>query len=258
MRPVYGKESSSLPPLRARAIAAFRERGVAGMAGGALREARERLRRASESGTVAQRRTFGPRTFVLDGTAYRYFYHRYNTTWRNERIVEIPVAQRAVEAAKGRRILEVGNVLAHYYRGTHDILDKYERAPGVVNADVVDFRPGKEYDLIVSVSTIEHVGFDEEPRDSTKTLRAVEHLKTLLAPGGTMLVTVPLGYNPDLDALLREGRFPFTKIRTLKRVSADNRWQEVAWDEVKDARYGAPFPAANAVLIGMLEKERSS
>jgi len=90
------------------------------------------------------------------------------------------------------RILEVGNVLAHYYPHQHDVLDKYEQAPGVMNGDVVDFRPGKLYDLIVSISTLEHVGWDEEPRDPLKFLRGVEHLTTLLAPGGRMLVTLPI------------------------------------------------------------------
>jgi hypothetical protein len=38
------------------------------------------------------------------------------------------------------------------------VLDKYEQAPGVINEDVVSFSPPQKYDLIVSVSTLEHVG----------------------------------------------------------------------------------------------------
>lgn len=258
MRTIYGSESAALPPLRERAAAAFRARGVSGLAGGALREAREAVHRGAEVGAVLRRRALGPRTFSFDGASYPYFYHRYNTTWRNERVVEVPIAQRAVADAVGRKILEVGNVLAHYGEVRHVVVDKYERAPGVINADAIDHRTDDRYDLIVSVSTIEHVGFDEEPRDATKTLRVVEHLRTLLAPGGRMLVTVPLGYNPDLDAMLREGKFPFTRIRTLKRISADNRWQEVPWEDVKHARYGAPFPAANAVLVGTIDNKEAS
>jgi len=51
-------------------------------------------------------------------------------------------------------------VLSHYFAVKHDIVDKYEIAPSVVNEDLVNFKPGKKYDLIVSISTLEHVGWD--------------------------------------------------------------------------------------------------
>src|SRR2546430_9278756 len=63
------------------------------------------------------------------------------------------------------------------------------------------FRSGP-YDLIVSVSTLEHVGYDEDPREPDKAARAVRNLLGLLAPGGTMLATIPIGHNRDLDDAL--------------------------------------------------------
>lgn len=195
-----------------------------------------------------------PKTFTFQGEAYRYFYHPYNTTWRNERAVEVPIALRKLQSCRSGRILEVGNVLSNYMRCEHDIVDKYEEADGVLNQDVVDFQPPEKYDLIVSISTLEHVGWDEEPREPKKILRALENLKTrCLAPGGQIVVTLPLGSNPEMDRLLKDGTIQFTKQFYLKRVSKDNEWIEVDWVDVSAAKYGNPFPCANGVVIGIIE-----
>jgi hypothetical protein len=57
------------------------------------------------------------------------------------------------------------------------VADKYEVSPGVINKDIVEFVPPQKYDLIVSISTLEHVGWNEQPREPTKLLRAIEHLR---------------------------------------------------------------------------------
>lgn len=49
------------------------------------------------------------RFFTFRGKQYRYFYHRYNQTWKNERAVEIPIARELVQEYRGRSILEVGS-----------------------------------------------------------------------------------------------------------------------------------------------------
>ena len=201
------------------------------------------------------------KTFTFRGDTYRYFYHRYNTTWRNERSVEIPIIYRFVKERDEVTVLEVGNVLSHYFPVRHDIVDKHEHSPRVINQDIVDFHPQKKYDLIVSISTLEHVGWDElyagwdkGARDPTKALRAIENLKELLAPKGIMVVTFPIGYNPYLDRLLRDGKIPLTALFCLKRISKDNEWKEVSWSDVLDARFGSPFPNANGLIIGIFRK----
>ena len=72
----------------------------------------------------------GRRTFTFQGKAYKYLFRRYNTTYANERAVEIPIAMEVVRGHPEERVLEVGNVLAHYYPHHHDVLDKY----GVANS----------------------------------------------------------------------------------------------------------------------------
>lgn len=111
----------------------------------------------------------------------------------------------------------------------YDILDKYEKADSVINQDVVGFHPSKNYELIVSISTLEHVGWDENPRNPYKILRAIENLKRCLATGGKLVVTLPLGYNFEMDRLFQGGRMQFTKQYYLRRISGDNKWVEAAW-----------------------------
>ena len=81
------------------------------------------------------------------------------------------MARDFLEHHSSGKVLEVGNVLSWYGPVHHDVLDKYEVTSGVINQDVVDFVPRHQYNVIVAISTIEHVGWDETPRDPTKVLR---------------------------------------------------------------------------------------
>jgi hypothetical protein len=190
-------------------------------------------------------------TFFIQGKTYRYF----DTfkTWLGERAVEIPIVMEMVRKYEGGNILEIGNVLSHHVRFEHDVIDRYEIANGVKNEDVVDFKSEKKYDLIVSISTLEHVGWDEKPRDDLKIPRAIENLKTLLTPrGGTIIITFPLGYNSVLDKLVKDGVIRFSKLYHLLRISKGNEWEEAAWEDVQDVRYNTPLPFANGLLIGII------
>ena len=195
-----------------RGLKIFREEGVKAFIQKILSYACTRLRIIFEY--YYHRIFMSRKTFIFNGKTYYYFVHKYNTTWKNERAVEVPIIWDIVREHYrwGKRVLEVGNVLSHYFRIFHDVLDKYEIAEGVINQDVVDFKPTWKYDLIVSISTLEHVGWDEEPKEPEKVLKAFENLKQCLNPGGKIIVTLPLGYNPELDELLKERRMKFTKL----------------------------------------------
>lgn len=192
-------------------------------------------------------------TFTFQGKAYPYWLHKYNHTWRNEREVEVPIVWDAVQQARGKRILEVGNVLSHYFPVAHDVVDKYEVAPGVLNEDVVDYTPKAPYDLIVSISTLEHVGWDETPREPGKVGRALDNLRACLAPGGRALLTMPIGYNPEVDQLARGDDPRLTRRHYLKRVSSSNDWVESDWNGVK-APSGRRWPGEERVLVGIIER----
>lgn len=195
--------------------------------------------------------------FRCKGEVYRYFCHWHNEAWGNERTVEIPVIWRLVKRHRGKKILEVGNVLSNYFPVTHDIIDKYEKAPNVLNEDIVSFRPLCKYDLIVSISTLEHVGWDEEEKNPRKILAVIQNLKNMLSPGGKIVVTLPLGYNCELDKLLEAGELNFDRKYCLQRISADNRWKEAGWVSRGDFKYNSPFPFSNWLVIGVIENARA-
>ena len=50
----------------------------------------------------------------------------------------------------GARGLELGNVLSHCRSVQHEIVDKYERAPGVQNIDVGDLTTHDQFDFIAA------------------------------------------------------------------------------------------------------------
>lgn len=189
--------------------------------------------------------------FVLGGESYRLLRRVYGLTWVTERAVEVPVAQRLIERHRGGRVLEVGNVLSHYMRVDHEIVDKYERAPGVRNVDVLDLPAEPGYDLVVAISTLEHVGRDETPREPARAVRALEHLRGLLRPGGTLFATVPVGYNRALDHALADGPH---ELRAMRRAP----WREVAPAEALQCPYDFLVYRATAVLFVMADSLRSS
>ena len=166
-------------------------------------------RAIAKSAVYAQypfRRVAWHQTVVYEGVRLRCFAHPYNATWRNERAVEIPIARNFItNQPRGSRGLELGNVLAHYQPVTHTVVDKYEIAPGVINEDIVDYVAPLPFDWSISISTIEHVGFNEPVLDTTKSAAAIGRLRSLLSPGGRLLVTAPRGFNPGLDACVTDG-----------------------------------------------------
>jgi hypothetical protein len=193
------------------------------------------------------------RTFELAPERHAYFLHNYNLTWSNERAVEIPIVWSEVCRRRGGRVLEVGNVLSHYFDVRHQVLDKFERGGSILNEDAVSFRADRPYDLIVSISTLEHIGWDEDPRDPGKIARTVANLSAQLAPGGCLVATLPLGYNADMDRQLAAGSLPFSRCRYLRR-SGLTTWSEVAWEQVAGATYGDRWPGTRGLVIGYVER----
>ena len=201
------------------------------------------------------RRFKSAETFEFQGKRYHYLIHRYNTTWKNERSVSIPIIWEIVEKyqKEGKSILELGNVLSYVFPVHHEILDKYEKARNIINHDIVDYNPNKKYDLIVSVLCLPCIGWDETPRDPNKIIRALANMNNLLNHGGRIVVVLGLGYNTDLDSHLKEGKIRFDAQRYMKKIS-HYEWREATWEEVKDSKYDYSIPTATGLLIGMNEK----
>ena len=193
--------------------------------------------------------------FDFNGNKLKYYRHNFNLAYQNERTVEIPIATWFLNAQEGAsRILEVGNVLRNYgCRIKRDVLDKYDLSRGIINQDVLVFFPKEKYNAIISISTMEHVGWDEPDRDPNKIPAALANLRdNCLLPGGVMMVRLPLGYNPYFDEYLKIGGDVFSEKYFLKRISFANEWQQVQYAEVIESKFGEPYNNANVMFIGIM------
>jgi cyclopropane fatty-acyl-phospholipid synthase-like methyltransferase len=178
----------------------------------------------------------------------------------SERAVEIAIIWEEVKKYDAERVLEVGNTLSYYYPVRHDIVDQFDKAERVINVDIVDFFTPKKYDLIVSISTMEHIGKDEGrytggentmSESPDKIIHAVDKLKNFLNQKGRIIITAPLGYNQTFDTLLKGGLF--TNKRYLRRISKNNRWVEIDESGIGYAKYNEPFKLANVLAICSIE-----
>lgn len=205
------------------------------------------------------------RYFLFDRRRYKYFYHNYCLTWLNERVVEMPIALDVLKQHNPEDVLEVGNVLSHYSDSHHTIVDKYEKSKKVINQDIINFQTNRRFKLIISTSTIQHIGWDEarfrqdalkhnRPEvDKSKIVETISHLLTLLAQHGQIHISAPLGYNPVLDETIFRKELPLDKFQFMRRVTGDNLWVQCDETEVRNNHYNRPFKFANALFIGSMK-----
>lgn len=203
--------------------------------------------------TVTIFKIFYPfKSFNFNRKKYRYVYKQYNHTWRNERCVEIALALPLLNSST----LEVGNVLSHYSNIPHTTIDKFEEGEGVIQEDITVFKSNKKFDCIISISTLEHVGFGDdgqyaEEYNPEKLLFAIQNIRSLLSDGGIALITVPLGYNPFLDKYINSSALPLSELYFMKKVGKYS-WVQVSYKEIIRIKYNKPFRFANAIMIGVL------
>jgi len=198
---------------------------------------------------------FENKNFRFRGQKLQYIIRRYNSTYSNERMVEIPIAIDYLKRFKGKRILEVGNVLCHYTNVRHEVLDKYEKHKAVTyNEDICTFAPKKKYDLIMSISTLEHVGFDERDPSAHDKKKIYDAFANIIKQGKEVMFTFIMGFNPHLDKALLSGelskKFGFS-FYFMKRVDFFH-WKEIKHPEIK------VYSLADRTLaIGIKEEKKS-
>ncbi len=189
-------------------------------------------------------------SFEYQGRALPLTYHRHNVTWANERAVEVTIAREYRDRYAGKCVLEIGNVTSHYFDVRHLILDKYEKGTDsvpVINQDVVDFATDRRFDLILSVSTVEHIGFDDDGDSRQKIPLTISKCRNMLQPGGIFLITVPLGYNPVLDDLIAADELGCERATYIRR-DARRKWARCGKEDALRCEYGRPFPYANCIM----------
>lgn len=193
--------------------------------------------------------------FIVSGKKYKYCIKRHNSV-DNERVIEVPYSIAFVlnNKDKSRNLLEVGRVLSNYTNIRHDVVDKYETGHGIINRDIVNYNTKKRYDLIVAISTVEHIGYDEQKKTKDKALKAILNMIKLLKKDGELLITVPLNYNPEIDDILIHRKIKFSEKHFMKRVSWLNMWEETDQEDAFKYKYNGKYSAANAVAFLIYKK----
>lgn len=187
-----------------------------------------------------------PNTFKFKNKMYYYCKSFDRYSFSTERAIEIPII--LGELRENMNILEVGNVLHGHCKIKRDIIDKYERGKNVINCDILNYNPDKKYDRVVSISTLEHVGFDEEVVEPDKTIKAVEKMISLTKIGGKVIITVPLGHNPFMDSGIACHAISYTKIGMMER-SSRYIWEEIEYDPERMYICEYPYPLGNSIAI---------
>jgi len=193
---------------------------------------------------------FNKGTIYFAGEYLPLFFHVHNHTWLNSRMIEVPIFKYILEKYQiGGRTLEVGNVMSHYFNISHEVVDKYDRGKGVINEDIVHFTTNGKYDLIISISTLEHIGYDEGPiKEPEKLLKVIDVLKSLIVKGGEIYISVPIGENPFLDEYLRKDEINLEKVVSYIRIGM-TKWLPTNYENVAYAKYNKPYRWGNAFVI---------
>ena len=204
--------------------------------------------------------------------------------WSDERAIEIPWCLARYDGE--RRVLDVGYAFAEpaYLAGLVALgaeeltgVDLAEAdVPGLrsVVADVRDLPFGdRSFDLVLLVSTLEHVGRDNEvyavdaARDEAGDEAALRELRRVLAAEGRLLVSVPTG-KPE-DQGWQVVRRPAEWVELFERAGflvfedelyarGEDGWRSVDAETAALARYGEGGPGAGAVLLAELRPKRLS
>jgi SAM-dependent methyltransferase len=200
----------------------------------------------------------------------------------DERPIEIPwcLARYGGE----RRVLDAGYAHAEpaYLAGLVALGATDVTGVDLAEAEVPGLRPvvgdlrslpfeDASFDLAFCISTLEHVGLDNEiygvdaERDEVGQEQALRELRRVLAAGGRLLVTVPCGEAQDLGWQLQ--RPPAAWIELFERAgflvyedelyALDGAgWRPAPPTAVATLRYGERGPGASAVLCAELRPRR--
>ncbi len=225
--------------------------GVGGSMWNSLKQMRNRVlvHIAAHSPLYYYRKAKHEKTFLLNGERIPYVFT--GESYRGPRCIEYPIGLKYLEMFRGKKVLEVGNTMRMHFNMKHDTIDKYDSRKGAMPIDLFDYDQKRKYDLILSISTLEHVGWDEHPRVHGLFIPAIRKLKSHLKKGGLLVFTIPLGYNKDIDKLFENRKLNFERYY-LKKANSLNEWVQNSEKEALRTPYGGPGIWLDMILLGII------
>ncbi|MHA1979289.1 MAG: hypothetical protein ACW98I_20475 [Candidatus Hodarchaeales archaeon] len=224
---------------------------------------------------IMQRKFTKKKYFSFNGAKFEYFYHSYNNQRLTERTIEIPLIKNYWKIFNPKRVLEIGNVTNHYYTEFSEfftpkiVVDKYEKAIGVINEDINSFSSESQFDLVFSISTFEHLDSDRGRNPSynkggsklsSYAADALAHItNNLLGEGGQFIITAPLGYSEEFDQTVLPQKLE--EILNVKKIEyyymkkiSEIEWEQTSHNDSIDSKYNYPLPGVNSLIVIIIQK----
>jgi SAM-dependent methyltransferase len=199
----------------------------------------------------------------------------------DERAIEIPWALARYDGE--RRVLDIGYAFAEpaYLSGLVGLSAEELVGVDLATADVPGLRSvvadvrqlpfdDDSFDLVLCLSTLEHVGRDNDvyavdaPREESGDAAALRELHRVLAKDGRLIASVPTGEHDDQGWQLQ--RTPEEWVAVFERagflvyedelyVHGDDGWRSGSLAEARAARYAGGGAGAGAVLLAELHPD---
>jgi len=191
------------------------------------------------------------REFRFAGRDLKYFFHYHNCGWPpqrcTERTVELAIADYWLKHVDPKAVWEIGAVTPYYWPGRVGcVVDPVDPHPCVAIRKSL-FLVSFESQPALSISTLEHAGTGDYGIPGGEH-GPIDALEKLFSECPAFLITLPVGYNRQVDQFVFEAsRVPEdVTVRFLVRVS------EVCWRDEAEARaaqvpYGPQW--ANALVV---------
>ena len=222
----------------------------------------------------------------LSGAPWRRFAGSRSTARMTERVIEIPWVLSRIH--DDRRVLDIGSAYAAPVflqrlssMGIAELhgVDLSRRPVKGIRMTRADVRhmpfPDASFDLVLCVSTLEHIGLDnagygvEAERQATGDLQALTEIRRVLAPTGRLLITVPYGRAEDHGWFKQYDRVGWTALiqeaAFYPEEEAFFKYGPQGWTAIDDAAHLASSgygelgaPAATGVLCADLRPRRAA